>query len=176
MPKTFNTNTIPSNSEDEIIQLDLERGHSIGKRFRKIALKTFVLLFFFCLGFMISELRYSTLDHRMDDFHQFVYAYDTEQKVTDYYEMAERSLAALPPAEFPVMREQIAHTRQFRPLVTAGPFVVFMDNDSGFFAIEMQSRFPLVAMQNDGQTKRLQLLSSVEKGRALPRFHASFNG
>ena len=67
--------------------------------FCKIALKVLVVLLIFSMGFTLSELRYTARHQiddsqlsgpacdQIDDFHQFVYLYDTEQKLEDYYRM-----------------------------------------------------------------------------------------
>ena len=63
---------------------------------------------------------------------------------------------------------------QGRPLVAAGPFAVFVDNDSGEFSVrEIQSLLPLVELESHEQSKRLLLLSSREKGWKLPRFRVN---
>ena len=136
----------------------------------KIALKTFVLLFVFCLGFILSMLFYA--DQQMDDIH--LYVYDTEQKIEDYYKRIEKHFlditGALP--ESPVSREFVAMVRgQGRPLVEVGPFAIFVEESGTFSVREIQSLMPLVELENHEQSKRLYLSSSLEKGWRFPRFH-----
>ena len=156
---------------------------TIAMKIRKIILKTLVFLFVFCLGFTLSEMLIRsemrcTKCQQMDDFHLFVYAYDTKQKLDDYYKMWERLFSnelGLSPKS-PRVREMIAEEKKFRPLVVVGPLGVFIDNDSGAFSVR-ESRthpVPLLELESDEQSKRLEVNSLVEKGWIGRRFVARF--
>jgi len=148
-------------------------------RLFKIALKTLVLLLAFCLGFILSELRYTTCpqcESVLDDFFQFVYLYDTEQKLEDYYQMRARVIfdqIGLHP-ESPEAREAIALVRSERPLVIVGPFAIFVNNDSGEFSVREMPLFavPLLIWTSHEQSKSLIFVSSVEEYWDVPRFLA----
>ena len=157
----------------------------------KIILCVLVPLVAFCLGFALSELRSSDQTEKMvsfqqpdqtdqiDDFHQFVYAYDTEQKLENYYKIHEEQFfdkTGFPP-ESSESREFMAMVRENgRPLVVVGPFSVFVKDDGTFSVREMQiqtgSISPLVELRIHEQSKYLTLFSSYEKGLRLPRFNA----
>jgi len=175
MPKKSDTKPIPSDCEAAAIGFVAERKYTIAMRFRKIALKILVFLFVFCLGFILGGLR-NIACHQMDDFHLFVSVYDTEQKLEDYYKNMERvNLDEFElSSESPGGRMMISWVRENRPLVAVGPFIVFVGNDTGNFSVrETQSLIPLIMMEDDGQSKQLVLLSSLEKSYRLPRFRAT---
>jgi hypothetical protein len=151
-----------------------------------MTLKTLVFLFIFGLGFILGKLCSTEQIDRMDDSNQVAYAYDTEQKVEDFYKMFEIQFSektGLPP-ESPEVKEYMAMVRreQGRPLDAVGPFAFFVDNDGGKFSVrEIQSvkqeanlLLPLVELEISEQSKRLRLYSSQEKGFGLPRFSAQF--
>jgi len=148
----------------------------------KIVLKILVVLLAFCLGFILSELRYTTNDQvddvcqQIDDFHQLVYLYDMK-KIEDYYGEIEREnigeLGWNP--ESSETRWMIDRLRSERPLVRVGPFVIFASNDNSRFTVrEQSSRSTLVSLDSREQTKTLTFASSVEKDWKMPRFRAQF--
>ena len=150
---------------------------------RKIVLKSLVFLFVFSLGFILSELRFT--DRRGNSYQPAgVFVYDTEQKIEDYYTMFERQFSKEEgkPLESPEVKEFMAMVReQGRPLVAAGPFAVFVDNTGGTFSVRDISPklegalfFPFVELKISEQSKRLDLISSQEKGGKMPRFRAQF--
>ena len=110
----------------------------------------------------------------IDNFHQFVTLYDTKQKLEDYYKTME---AVFPPG-FPRASDMMARVGRDQPLVSAGPFTIFIDNDSGEFSVrDSQSLLKIVAWGKprwalDEQSKYLQLFSLHEKGWIMPRFCA----
>ena len=169
MTENFDTKPISSNCVVGATRLATKREYTMGKRFRKIALKILVFLSVFCLGFILSELRY--IDH-MDGIH--FYVYDTKQKIEDFHKRMEKvflsSTGVSPEA------------KDFRridglPLVEVGPFFIFLldDGDSSRFSVhEISSLVPLVQLEIHEQFKELRLFSSVEKGWRLPRFMSSF--
>ena len=127
----------------------------------KIALKILFCLFIFCLGFVLSELRY--ID-RMDGVH--FYVYDTQQKIEDYHRRV-------------ILEGVSSEGREFkwRPLVEIGPFFAFhlVDSDSSRFSMhEKSSLMPFVQLESNEQSRKLSLFSSVEKGWGKPRFGAIF--
>ena len=155
----------------------------MGKQVRSITLKTILYLFVFCLGFILSELRFAD-----KNFHPFVevFVYDTDKKIEDLFMTFERTFSekmGLPP-ESPEVKEYMDQMRAYgRPLVAVGPFIIFIDNDGVLFSVhEIQlfeqeqelSMLPLVQLTFSEQSKRLDFASSVEKGSRLPRFFASF--
>ena len=181
MSKQFGTKPITSNREEEAVRLVAERENIIARRASKIALKIFVFLFVFGLGFILSMLLYT--DRQMDDFHLFVYAFDTKQKLADHYKMFERQFfdkTGLPP-ESPEAREWMALVKELgRPLVEVGSLAVFVNDNGAFSVREIQSvkqesgwLLPLIELENHEQSKYLRLYSSQEKGCGMPRFHAS---
>jgi hypothetical protein len=169
--KEFVAKPIPSDREEKIDRPVPEREFTITMKFRKIALKTFVLLFVFFLGFILSELSYRD---RLDGIH--FYVFDTEQALEHFYREWERDFfdrTGVSPESLEA-RERIARVRSERPLVEVGPFVVFVNNDNGEFSVrEIQpSMLPLLELKSHEQSKRLTFISSLEKGWKLPRFYA----
>jgi hypothetical protein len=161
--------------------------------FRNIFLKNAVCLFILCLGFVLGSWSH-TVRHQIDnshwnypecnqidDFHQFVYLYDTEQKLEDFYKMMVRVTldeTGWHP-ESPEARWTSDSLRHERPLVKVGPFVVFISNDNRRFSVHQQSsRRPLVALSSDEspvtgeQYKLLTFASPLEKNWSAPRFMA----
>jgi len=59
MSKESDTQLNHSNCKEEVVRLVIEREDTMSMRFRKIALKSFVVLFIFCLGFSLCELRHT---------------------------------------------------------------------------------------------------------------------
>jgi hypothetical protein len=160
----------------------VKREYTTGRRLQKMTLKMLGFLFIFGLGFMLGKLCSTEQTDQMDDSNQVAYAYDTEQKVEDFYKMFEIQFSektGLPP-ESPEVKEYMAMVRreQGRPLVAVGQFAVFVDNDGGKFSVrEIQSvkqeanlLLPLVELKFSEQSKRLCFFSSVEKCGRLPRF------
>ena len=176
MSKESGTKPTPSNCDEETVQLVAGREYTIVTRIRKVTLMVLVFSSIFCLGFILGKLNYPDIVcDQMDDFHTHVYAYDTEQKLEDYYkEMEKVNIDELKVSrESPTAREIIAEIRGNRPLVSAGPFVVFVDNDSGKFSVrEKRSLLPLVELESREQSQSLAFTSSIEKDRKLPRFSA----
>jgi len=145
------------------------------RKLRKTTLKILIFLFIFCLGFIISELRYTGFRQMEDDFN--LYVYDTEQKLEDFYKSWQRQYLDKTGLS-PEAREWIAELReQGRPLVAVGPFAIFVDNDGNRFSIrELQPLWlPLVELEFHEQSKYLHLISSLEKSWVLPRFRAFFH-
>ena len=165
--------------------MSVEHEYTIGRRLRKITLKTLVLLFIFSLGFILGDQ--CSTDHKVDNSpQQFAYIYDTQQKIEDFYKVFERGFSEEKnlPSESPEVEEYMARVREDfgRPLVAVGPFAIFVNNDGSTFAVhEVQSvkqekglLLPLVQLKTSEQSKRLRLYSSQEKGCPLPRFNAQF--
>jgi hypothetical protein len=153
----------------------------------KIALCVLVLLFTFFLGDFRGWMRHKALTkiddlcQQMDDFHLFVYTYDTKQKIEDYNKWIGGVICDQMGLS-PISSEFEATMREMgRPLVTVGPFTIFFvdsdDGSSGRFSVrETQPNvLPLLELEILELSKRLQLFSSVEKVWGLPRFHASLN-
>jgi len=108
-----------------------------------------------------------------------VYAYNTQQRVDDFYAAIERQFSEETgfPRESPEVREFMATARENLgwPRVAVGPFTVFVDNTGSKFSVhETQTLYPLVRLESHEQSKRLHLLSSREKDWLLPRFMATF--
>ena len=188
MSKEVVTNPSMSNREKEAAGLGAEREYTIDRRLRNIALKTFVFLFIFSLGFILSELRFTVQIDQVGNPYQSVevFVYDTEQKIESYYAMFERDFSEKTglSSESPEVKEWMVTMReQGRPLVAVGPFVVFADNDGGGFSVrEIQSfkqekglLLPLVMLKYSEQSKCLFFVSSEERGCRLPRFYAQFD-
>jgi len=116
----------------------------------------------------------------MDDFHQFVYAYDTEQKLEDFYREWEGAFfdrTGVCP-ESPEAREAITAIRSNRPFVAVGPFRVYLvDDDIGkrFAVRKIQSPVPLVELGIFRQFTHLHSLSLPEKNWRVPRFRANLS-
>jgi len=200
MSKEFDTKSIPSNCSEECVGPIIEREFAIGRKLLKISLKIFTCLLIFCLGFIMSELSYTVrhqqIEDPKDDFHQFVYVYDTKQKLEDYYKMMERAIfdeLGLPP-ESSEARWQIDSIKRECPLVRVGPFIVFTssyDNPgrpgSREFSVDClfdsshgkTSRSRLVSLTRQKPFRNLepgQLLtfsSPLEKDWSTPRFCAT---
>jgi len=153
------------------------------KRFYKFSLAIFFILFGVSLGLILSELRYSlrhknntfhlsrpTCDH-IDDFHQFVYLYDTKEKLEDYNKTMARTRLdelGLQP-ESPEAEQMLKFLMYERPLVQAGSFVVFASSDNNKFSVrEQSSPMTLLSLESREQTKRLILSSLSEKDRRFP--------
>ena len=159
-----------------------ERGFTMIMKFPKISLTIVICLLILCLGvilgLVLSELsymaRYQQTDEQIGDFHQYVYLFDTEQKLEDYYKTME---AVFPPG-FPRTSDMMALVGRDQPLVAAGPFVIFVDNENGDFSVrDSQSLMQIVVWGKprwalDKQSKYLQLSSLLEKGWTEPRFIA----
>lgn len=185
MSKTPDTKPISSKCKEKIDSLVVERQYTIGRRLLKITLKMLVVLFIFSLGFILSELRFTDRADQMDNSYQFasVFVFDTEQKIEDFYRMFERDFSDENglSSESHEVKEYMAMVRELqgRPLVTVGPFSIFVNNDGDRFSVhETQSvnseggRFlPLVELEISEQSKRLIFVSSQEKGGRLPRFY-----
>jgi len=142
-------------------------------RLRKIALIVLAFLAIFCMGFILSDLsytaRYQQTDEQIGDFHQHVYLFDTEQKIADHYKTMETKQRP----EYSFARQAMARRGRDQPLVTAGPFTIFVNNDTGEFSVhESQSPMDIVKMAIIGQTKFLRLNGLLEEGRSFPRFGA----
>jgi len=140
----------------------------------KIRTCLFVLCSGLALGFLLSELSYTSrhpkVGKQVDDIHQYVYLFDTEQKIADYYRAIETSWT-LPECLF--ARQGMARRGRDRPLVTVEPFTIFINNDSGEVSVhESQSPMYLVRLRKIEQLKFLRLNALLEKGRELPRFGA----
>jgi len=156
----------PSNCEVEAVG----REYTIGRRFCRIALKTLALLFAFCLGFILNEWRYRD---RLNGIH--FYAYD-KHRLKNYYKKLEKEFFDKTGAsrESPEAKKFVAEVRElWRPLVEVGPF--YVTNDGGEFSVrDILSHSPLVRLVSRGQSKKLLLFSSLEKGWSFPRFMSSF--
>jgi hypothetical protein len=176
MSKQSSTKPIPSSGEAEFVRLVAKREDTIGKRLRKVTVKTLVFLFIFCLGFILSALR-NTPHRQIDAFHQYVYAYDTEKKIEDYYKIMEIATFAHfgAPSASPIAREAFDAMVGYRPLVAVGPFIVFVNNnDNGTFSIrERSTLLPLVELESHEHSKRLIFISPLEKSWYMPRFFAT---
>jgi len=146
------------------------------------SLKIPFCLFIFFLGFILSELSYSVRHQniddqidQIDDFHQYVYLYDTKEKLEDYYKkIASTRLdeAGLHP-ESPEAKQMLKFLRYERPLVRVGPFVVFANNDNNKFSVrEQSSPMVLLSLESREQAKSLFLASLAEKDLRYPRFTA----
>jgi len=174
MLKESDTKPEPPNSEKAILAV-AEREYTMGWRLRKTALTTFALVFVFCLGFILSELR---VRDQLKGIH--FYVYDTEQKIEDYHKKMDKNFfneTGMSP-ESPEAKKIMAKKRTGRrPLVEVGPFFVFLhgDCDNSWFSVhEMPSMMLLAQLTNHEQSKELQLYSSVEKDWKFPRFRAVF--
>jgi len=165
-----------SDYTEKVDQPVAEYEFTIFLRSFKVYLKILFVFFAFCLGFILSELRYTSSDpkdnvcQQIDDFRQYIYLYDTEQKIEDYFRVYLDELGLHP--ESPQGRSRIDFMRRLaRPLVRVGPFVVFANNDNSKFSVREQfSPFALVELQSHEQTKRLILTGLAEKDWKLPRF------
>jgi len=188
MPKKSDTKSIPSGCEEKAVQPVAEREFTIAGKSCKISMKIVICPLILCLsfsvGFILSELSYMTR-HQINDvhlnrttcrtinkFHQHVYVFDTEQKLEDYYKTME---SVFPPG-FPRTSDMMALVGRDQPLVAAGPFVIFVNDESGEFSVrDSQSLMQIVVWKNLGwtrgeQSKHLILSSSIEKGWIMPRF------
>jgi len=101
-------------------------------------------------------------------YYQLVCVFDTEQKVRDYYRHMARAYFA---------RERVLPTREWltllsreRPLVTTGPFAIFVDDDGIFSVRELSFAHHLVLLRSQEQYKHLRLFSLPEKGWFSQRF------
>jgi hypothetical protein len=177
MSKESVTKPVPSNREVETVPLVTESKYTVGRRLRriiKIVIYALALLLAYCIGnFHGWESREALI------LRSGIYVYDTEQKLEEYYAAFERGFVdktGFTP-DSPATREYMVMTRRTgRPLVAIGPFSVFVYEDSGNFSVrEMQSLLPLVELESNGQSKRLNFHSSLEKDWYLPRFAATFS-
>ena len=169
-----------SNCEEKTDQPATEREFTITVKLPKISLKIFICLLILCLGFalgfVLSELSYTArhqqIDGQIDDFRQHVYLFDTEQKIADHYKAMETRHS--PECHF--ARQEMAQTGRDRPLVTVGPFTIFVNNDTSEVSVhESQSPMYLVRLRRTGQLKFLSLnglLEKDQKGQSFPRFGA----
>ena len=180
MSKESDTELIPSNCETESIRPVAKREsqwHLICRKIIKIALCLFILFITFYLGDFSGWTRCRLLTERSG-----VYVYDTQQKLEDYYKMVEREFidyTGVGPGGY-TEKKALDLLLSERPLVTVGPFAIFVDNGGKLSVREIQSLkqergllLPLVELKNDGQSKCLRLFSSSEKDRKVPRFSAS---
>jgi len=176
-----------SKYEEEAVRLVGERKHTIGRRLRKMILKTLIVLFVFSMGFILGERvrEYEILsERRSKDKTVCLCEYE------DLYTMLERGFSKQTglPSESPEVVEYMAEVRKLmemigRPLAAVGPFAVFVNHEGDKFSVhEMQSLrqekgmfLPLVELEFGEQSKRLYLLSSQEKDCPLPRFRALLN-
>jgi len=163
--------------------------------FRNVSLKIAVCLLILCLGFILgswSRTARHQIDNshwnypecnQIDDFHQFVYLYDTEQKIEDYYrdklELHPENSSARSTIEFMRQRE--------RPVAGVGPFIVFASNDNRTFSVarrcdlpQLQSSYLRLVTLSNSETLRsrepiklLSFASLIEKDWSMPRFGAS---
>jgi hypothetical protein len=147
--------------------------------FRNVSLKIAVCLLILCLGFTLGSWSH-TARHQIDNshwnyvacrpldgIHQHVFVFDTEQKIADHY----KAMAARHRPECSFVRQIMARAGRDQPLVTAGPFTIFVNNDTDEFSVhESTSPLPLVELSRIGQTKFLRLHGLLEEGWTLPRF------
>jgi len=156
-----------------------EREFTTTVKFPKISLKIFICSLILCLGFIlgfvISELSYTArnqqIDEQNDDIYQHVHLFDTEQKIAEHYKKME---AAWAPPESLFSRQARARLGRDRPLVTVGPFTIFVNNDTGEVSVhESQSPLPLVELIKGGQVRILRLHGLLEEGLRYPRFFAA---
>lgn len=171
MSKEFVAKSIPLNSEEKTGRPITEREFAITVKSSKIFLKIFICLLILCLvfilGFSLSELSYTARHQQIENFYQFVYVYDTEQKLENYYKKKER--------EYIDKNWGTDDIRNERPLARVGPFVVFASNDnSEFFLEELSSGRCLVSLTIREQSKHLYYLSPLEKDWREPRFGSHF--
>ena len=176
MTENFDTKPISSNCVVGATRLATKHEYTttmILCKIIKIALGLLVLLLTFWAGDFRGWERREALIQRCG-----VYVYGTQQEIENYYTMRERDFFNKT-GFFPESceaREMIASIRSERPLVVVGPFAVFVDNNGGKFSVrERQSIMPLVELEIHEQSKRLFLVSSIEKGCIVPRFTASLN-
>ena len=98
-----------------------------------------------------------------------MYLHDTEQTIEDFYKMTE-----VVSPECSEAGDMIALMGRDRPLVTVGPFTIFVNNDTGVFSVhDAQTLMYLVRLKSNEQSKYLRLASLLEKGWRVPRFSAS---
>ena len=175
--------------EEEERQPVVEREFTTGGRLRKIILKTFLLLFIFSLGFILGELCSTDQTDQVDNSYPFwVYVYDTEQKVEDFYKMYERGFSeeiGLPP-ESPKAKEFMAMVRNQLgwPLVAVGPFAIFVNHDGDEYSVfeiqsvneEIRVRSPLITLATGEQSKRLivtfqpNFLNQIRQFQKTPKY------
>jgi len=140
---------------------------------RKTLFCTFILLFVFYLGFGLGGLKRRETDWPQD----LVYVYDSEKKVADYYmEMKKVILGVGLPKESPEIKEAIEKVKRMRPLVAAGPIVVFFDNNTGEYLVcEKHWNNPLVEwVKSRKPFERLYVHSRIEKDWRWPQFECAF--
>jgi len=159
--------------------------YTIARRLFIIAVTFLVLSVVFCLGFVLSELSYTarhqvvglpltlTSEGQIEDFHQFVYLYDTEEKIEDYHRVYLAELGLFP--ESPQGRLFRGMLRE-RPLARVGPLVVYASNDNHSFIIRNNSpRSSLVELYDHEQIKRMSLADLREKGYKFYQIAVRFN-
>jgi len=167
MSEKFDTNPVHSDSKGKAERLVSKGEHTIAMKLRKISLIVLTFLVIFCLGFILSDLSYTARYQQIEDFHQFVYLYDTEQKLENYYKKKTR--------EYIHKEWGIDDIRNERPLARVGPFVIFTSNDrNNFFVEELSSGHCLVDLTIREQSKHLYYLSPLEKDWGTHRFGAHF--
>ena len=136
-----------------------ENQHTIAMKFRKVILKTLVLLFVFCLGYVLCAIEVMFHTNRLDGIH--FYLYDMDYKIENFKGGKEKAPSILEKGT------------NLRPLVEVGPLFVFLldDGERSWFSVhERSSHTTLVFLENRQQSKLLSFISSVEKNREVPRF------
>ena len=156
----------------------------------KIAMKILIVLCIFCLGFIISELSYTARHQindvhlnyqecdQIDDFHQFVYLYDTKQKLEDYYKTMKEVFGSES-----IKARSLMNSRTYeRPLVKIGPIVVCAStNTNGLYVRATSNRSVLMSLESstleggEPSNKLLVLSSFPEKDLGVPRLNAYFS-
>jgi hypothetical protein len=187
MSKEFITRPISADCEEDVVRPVSERELTMDGKTRDNSLKIVVCSFVFCLlsvtlGFALSELSYTarhqinevhvsaTACRPIDDFHQLVYFYDTEQKLEDYNKTMQNILTS----KNDIARKEFALMGRDRPLVEAGPFIIVVNNVTGEFSVcDAQTHSYLVEMRGVGQTKTMRLNGLLEKGQRFSRFFAA---
>lgn len=171
------------NCNEKIVCLTTEHKSTVVRKFSIIIQKIFFCLLMLCLGFILGELRYATRHQiddsnlcdtkceQKDDCHQFVYLFDTKQKIEDFYR---DELELYPENSFTRLSIDTMR-RHERPLVRVGPFFIFASNDNCKFSVrEQSSPQSLVSLENREQTKRISFSSLLENEWKEPRFRANF--
>jgi len=177
MSKEFVAEPILADCEEKADKPAAEREFTITIKFHKTTVNIVICLLIFCLsfglGFVFGGLGYTArhqkIDEQIDGIHQHVFVFDTEQKIADHF----KAMAARHRPECSFVRQTMARVGRDQPLVTAGPFTIFVNNDTDEFSVhESTSPLPLVELSRVGQTKFLRLHGLLENGRDLPRFGA----
>ena len=173
MSKYSDTEPIPLDCEAKVVCSVTERKYTIGmilRRIIKVVMCAIILLLTFWIGDFRGWERREALIQRNG-----VYVYDTQRKLDTHYQNQEKAfLDTGLPSE--LTRDAIDSMRSMRPLVVAGPVVVFLDDHSGSYEVYKGNIDQPIATYDKTHEKhdRQYLYCKVEKGWEISRFTCGF--